>query len=107
MLLIQLGFTLCRVVSCMLLAAIIACCASNTNAVTLNATEDGLSLSGMFFSKLETMHAKLVSGDTGTVRSKSSLRSICMTHICRVAAVQIGDCVFIDHTSRTLAFGES
>jgi hypothetical protein len=90
----------------MLLAAIIACCAPNSNAVTLNATEDGLSLSGMFFSKLETMHAKLVSGDTGNVRSKSPFHSTCMSHICRVAAFQIVHGVSDGHTSKTLLYGK-
>jgi hypothetical protein len=39
----------------------------SANAVTLNATDDGLSLAGMFFAKLEILHAKHMSGETGQV----------------------------------------
>jgi hypothetical protein len=54
--------------SCMFLAAVIACGVPNTNADALDATDDGLSLAGMFFAKLETMRASLRSGDIGNVR---------------------------------------
>jgi hypothetical protein len=54
--------------ACTLLAAIIAGIVPSTNAITLNTTDDGLSVAGMFFAKLEMIHSKLMSGDIGNVR---------------------------------------
>jgi hypothetical protein len=51
-----------------LMAAYIAGFVTSTNAITLNTTDDGLSVAGMFFAKLEMIHSKLMSGDVGNVR---------------------------------------
>jgi hypothetical protein len=60
-------FTMRRVEPVML-ATLMLSVVQNTNAVTLNVTSDGLSLPGMFFAKLETLHAKHMSGGIGKVR---------------------------------------
>jgi hypothetical protein len=53
-----------------MLAPLIASGESNVSAqtVTFNTTDDGLSLAAMFFAKLESMHAKHISGAMGKVR---------------------------------------
>jgi hypothetical protein len=53
-----------------MLAALIAKRVSNADAqaIAFNTTDDGMSLAGMFFAKLETMHTKHMSGAVGKVR---------------------------------------
>jgi hypothetical protein len=53
--------------TCRLLATLIAV-AQQSNAMTLNVTDDGMSMTGVFFSKLEAFRAKRKSEDIGTVR---------------------------------------
>jgi hypothetical protein len=53
--------------TCRLLAAIMAI-VHHANAVSLNKTEDGLSITGMFFSKLEAVRANHMRGEGATVR---------------------------------------
>jgi hypothetical protein len=91
----------------MLLATIIAFGVPNTHSATLNATEDGISLSGMFFSKLETMRSKLISGGTGNVRSQALLQSKCMTLICKDTAVQFQVTVYVVDMTNKILFGRS
>jgi hypothetical protein len=56
----------CRV-GAFMLATLMVGVVPNAYAVTLNSTDDGLSLAGMFFSKLETLRAKHMSGQIGKV----------------------------------------
>jgi hypothetical protein len=53
-----------------MLATFIAVVMPNATAqtITFNTTDDGLSIAGMFFAKLETLHAKHMSGEMGKVR---------------------------------------
>jgi hypothetical protein len=57
----------CRV-GAFMLAAVMAGLLPDAKASTLNTTDDGLSVAGIFFAKVETFHAKLMSGDIGLVR---------------------------------------
>jgi hypothetical protein len=66
-------FITCRI-GAFMLATLIAGGVPKANAqsisldnVTFKATDDGLSIPGMFFAKLETMHAKHMSGEIGKV----------------------------------------
>jgi hypothetical protein len=81
--------------SLMLLATILAFGVPTTNAVTLNATDDGLSPSGMFFSKLETIRSKLISGDSANVRMQALSQIICIIHICTDTSFEIQYDVFV------------
>jgi hypothetical protein len=51
-----------------MLATLMVVVLPNAHAITLNTTDDGLSVAGIFFAKLETLHAKHMSGDIGKVR---------------------------------------
>jgi hypothetical protein len=77
------ALTLCRVMVQMLLAAFIVGGMPHINAITLQRTEDGLSVAGMFFAKLETFHAQLMSGDMGQVRLQVPSQCVCIMHRCR------------------------
>jgi hypothetical protein len=63
-----------------MLATLIASDVSNVNAqtVTFDTTDDGLSLAGMFFAKLESMHAKHLSGAMGKVRLRHPPQNPCV-----------------------------
>jgi hypothetical protein len=51
-----------------MLATLVVGVLPNAYAITLNTTDDGLSVAGIFFAKLETLHAKHMSGEIGKVR---------------------------------------
>jgi hypothetical protein len=53
--------------TCRLLATLLGVM-QNVNAVTLNTTEDGLSVTGMFFTKLEAIRARNMRGEEAMVR---------------------------------------
>jgi hypothetical protein len=48
----------------------------NSYAITLNTTDDGFSMAGIFFAKLETLHAKHMSGEIGKVRLGAFQRAL-------------------------------
>jgi hypothetical protein len=48
-----------------MLATLIVVVKQSTYAVSLNTTDDGLSVAGIFFAKLETLQAKQMSGEIG------------------------------------------
>jgi hypothetical protein len=50
------------------LAALMAGLVQDAKASTLNATDDGLSVAGIFYAKVETFRAKMMSGEVGKVR---------------------------------------
>jgi uncharacterized integral membrane protein len=77
----------CRV-GALMLATLIVGVVQNTNAVTLNSTDDGLSLPGIFFAKLEALHAKHMSGDIGTVRLRAISKIRCMLLSCMSTSLQ-------------------
>jgi hypothetical protein len=60
---------MCRVEAFML-ATLVASGLTNVNAqgITFNTTDDGMSLAGMFFAKLDSMNAKHMSGAMAKVR---------------------------------------
>jgi hypothetical protein len=62
-----------------MLATLIASGVSKVNSqtVTFNTTDDGLSLAGMFFARLETMHAEHISGALGKVRPRYPQHNKC------------------------------
>jgi hypothetical protein len=77
----------CRV-GAFMLATLIVGGEPNVNAqsisldkVKFNATDDGLSIAGMFFAKLETMHAKHMSGGIGKVRLPPPTQCTCIVLI--------------------------
>jgi hypothetical protein len=52
----------------LMLATLMVGVLSKAYAITLNTTTDGLSVGGIFFAKLENLHAKHMSGEIGKVR---------------------------------------
>jgi hypothetical protein len=54
----------------------------NAEAITFKSTDDGLSVAGMFFAKLESLHARHMSGKMGKVRMCLTIECKCMIHMC-------------------------
>jgi hypothetical protein len=52
-----------------MLATLMVGVLSNAYAITLNTTDDGLSVGRIFFAKLEILHAKHMSSEVGKVHS--------------------------------------
>jgi hypothetical protein len=59
-----------------MLASLIVGVLPNAYAITLNTTDDGLSVAGMFFAKLEILHAKHMSGEIVKVRLGAFQRAL-------------------------------
>jgi hypothetical protein len=75
-------------VGAVVLAALMAGLVPDARASTLNTTDDGLSVAGIFFAKVETFHAKMMSGDVGMVRFWALFQCTCFLLMFRFTPLQ-------------------
>jgi hypothetical protein len=67
----------------------------SVSALAFNSTDDGLSIAGMFFAKLDMMHAKHMSGKAEKVRLRPSSQCTCIIFMFSFAPLQAGSlCLF-------------